>query len=85
MPRPSRLTDLARMDAVVIDTETTGLDVTQARIIEISGVRFTNGRVLADQTFDALGQPGRADPASIHGRARHHRCDGWRTRRASPT
>ena len=70
MPRPSRLTDLARMDAVVIDTETTGLDVIQARIIEISGVRFANGRVLADQTFDALVNPGvPIPPASmaVHG------------------
>jgi DNA polymerase III epsilon subunit-like protein len=54
MPRPSRLTALDRVDAVVIDTETTGLDITQARIVQISGVRLAGGRVLADQTFEAL-------------------------------
>ncbi len=70
MPRASRLTDLARMDAVVIDTETTGLDVMQVRIVQISGVRFSNGRVLTDQTFDSLVNPGVPIPpasTAIHG------------------
>ena len=70
MPRPSRLTELARMDAVVLDTETTGLDVAQARIVQISAVRVAGGRVLADQTFDALVNPGVSIPpatTAVHG------------------
>src|SRR3954469_25859752 len=70
MPRASRLTALDRMDAVVLDTETTGLDVTQARIVQISAVRIVAGRLLADQTFDALVNPGVAIPpatTAIHG------------------
>ena len=70
MARPSRLTALDRLEAVVVDTETTGLDVSQARIIQISAVRVTGGRVLTDQVFDALVQPGvRVPPAStaVHG------------------
>ncbi|HSQ00571.1 MAG TPA: exonuclease domain-containing protein [Candidatus Dormibacteraeota bacterium] len=70
MPRPSRLTALDRMDAVVLDTETTGLDVAQARIVQISAVRIAGGRVLADQTFDALVNPGVPIPpasTTVHG------------------
>ncbi|MBX3025830.1 CBS domain-containing protein [bacterium] len=70
MPRPSRLTALDRMDAVVLDTETTGLDVAQARIVQISAVRVAAGRVLAEQTFDALVNPGGPIPpasTAIHG------------------
>lgn len=70
MPRPSRLTELARMEAVVLDTETTGLDVAQARIVQISAVRVANGQVLAEQTFDALVHPGLPIPpasTAVHG------------------
>lgn len=70
MPRPSRLTELARIEAVVLDTETTGLDVAQARIVQISAVRVAGGRVLADQTFDALVDPGGPIPpatTAVHG------------------
>ena len=81
MPRPSRLTALDRMDAVVLDTETTGLDVAQARIVQISGVRVAAGRVLADQTFDALVNPGVPIPPAIYDGARHHGWDGRRRRR----
>jgi DNA polymerase-3 subunit epsilon/CBS domain-containing protein len=70
MPRPSRLTELARMEAVVLDTETTGLDVAQARLVQLSAVRIAGGRVLAEQTFDALVNPGVPIPpaaTAVHG------------------
>ncbi len=70
MPRPGRLTPLDRMDAVVLDCETTGLDVTQARIVQLSAVRIAGGRVLADEVFDALIDPGVPIPAAttaVHG------------------
>src|SRR5512143_1672913 len=73
MPRPSRLTALDRMDAVVLDTETTGLDAAAARTVQISAVRIAGGRVLADQTFDALVNPGSPIPpasTTVHGSAR---------------
>ena len=38
-------TPLIALDAVVIDTETTGLDPAKARIVELAAVRLTVGRV----------------------------------------
>ena len=58
MARVNRFTPLAEIKAVVLDTETTGLDVASARLVQISAVRFAAGRVLHDQTFDQLLQPG---------------------------
>lgn len=58
MAKVSRFTPLAQMTAVVLDTETTGLDVACARVVQISAVRFEAGRVLRDQTFDTLINPG---------------------------
>jgi len=58
MARVNRFTPLAEIKAVVLDTETTGLDVATARLVQISAVRFEAGRVLPDQVFDELVQPG---------------------------
>ena len=58
------------MDAVVLDSETTGLDVTQARIVQLSAVRVAGGRVLADEVFDVLVNPGVPIPpatTAVHG------------------
>ena len=70
MARVSRFTPLAQMKAVVLDTETTGLDVASARLLQVSAVRFADGRVLADQTFDTLINPGVPIPpraTAVHG------------------
>ncbi len=38
-------TPLIALDAVVIDTETTGLDPAKARIVEVAAVRIAGGRI----------------------------------------
>ena len=62
-------TPLIALDAVVIDTETTGLDPRNARVVEIAAVRLAHGRI--DQaTFRSLVRPGEPIPQSataIHG------------------
>jgi CBS domain-containing protein len=63
-------TPLLALDAVVFDTETTGLDPTHARLIEIGAIRLAAGRVAADERFHTLVDPGvPIPPAStrIHG------------------
>ena len=62
----SRLADLT---CVVFDTETTGLDPTADRIVQIAGVRIARGR-LTGEAFDTLVDPGRPIPprtTAIHG------------------
>jgi CBS domain-containing protein len=61
-------TPLIALDAVVIDTETTALDVRKARVVEIAVVRLTVGQV--GETFRRLIQPRVMIPAQatrIHG------------------
>jgi len=63
-------TQLAALAAVVLDTETTGLDVASDRIVALGAVKVLGGRVLADASFDLLVAPGIAIPArasAIHG------------------
>ena len=38
-------TPLIALDAVVLDTETTGLDPASARLVEVAAVRLTGGRL----------------------------------------
>jgi len=63
-------TPLAALDAVAIDSETTGLDVAQARIVQLAGVAITLGAPDPGATYDSLVDPGIPIPPSstaIHG------------------
>lgn len=61
---------LAALDAVAIDTETTGLDTARARIVQLAGVAIALGKVRSDDPFDTFVDPGEPiSPSStaIHG------------------
>src|SRR5262245_45803872 len=54
----SNATPLIALDAVVIDTETTGLDPAEARIVEVAAVHIHSGRILDGSTYSQFVQPG---------------------------
>lgn len=58
MDRTNGGAPLLSLDAVVIDTETTGLDPRKARVIELAGVRLAAGKLVADGSFRQLVRPG---------------------------
>ena len=63
-------TPLIALDAVVADTETTGLDPGKARIVEIAAVRLVTGKVDTHDPFRRLLRPGEPIPKAatrIHG------------------
>ena len=63
-------TPLLGLDAVVIDTETTGLDARTARLVQIGAVRLAGDGLREAESFDRLVNPGVPIPASaskIHG------------------
>ncbi|WP_187971012.1 DUF294 nucleotidyltransferase-like domain-containing protein [Aquibium microcysteis] len=53
----SGATPLIALDAVCADTETTGLDTTTARIVQIGAVAISGGRVRTGETFETLVDP----------------------------
>jgi CBS domain-containing protein len=70
MPIGSSATPLLALDAVVIDTETTGLNARKARIVEIALVPIVGGRLDAGAACRRLIRPDVAIPAQatrIHG------------------
>jgi CBS domain-containing protein len=61
---------LAALDAVVLDTETTGLDARSARIIQIGAVLIQGAKILPDGRLDRLIDPGIPIPPAttlVHG------------------
>ena len=63
-------TPLGALPAVVLDTETTGLDTSRDRIVEIGAVRLDPGRIGPADAFEQLVRPDVSIPAtatSIHG------------------
>lgn len=66
----SNATPLVALDAVVIDTETTGLDPSRAWIVEIAVVRVADGRVEDDAFVQSRVRPPISIPAvatGVHG------------------
>lgn len=64
------VTPLIAIDAVAFDTETTGLDVRKASIVEIGAVRIGHGSIRDGERYHSLVRPaGPIDPAAvkIHG------------------
>ncbi|WP_163266760.1 DUF294 nucleotidyltransferase-like domain-containing protein [Chelativorans alearense] len=61
---------LIALDAVAIDTETTGLDPRKARIVQLGGVAIAGGAMRPDRTFETLVDPAVPIPPEamrIHG------------------
>jgi CBS domain-containing protein len=66
----SHSTSLIALDAVALDTETTGLDARTARLVQIAALRLSGGNLLPEERFEALVNPGRPIPQSaiaVHG------------------
>jgi CBS domain-containing protein len=66
----SSVTPLVSLSAVAFDTETTGLDTSKARVIQLGAVKIRRGHVVESETFDRLINPGEPIPqisTAIHG------------------
>ena len=72
---------LLSLSAVVLDTETTGLDTARARIVQIGAVRLNHGEV-EGEGFDRLVNPGEPIPQEVRIRLfeRFYRADSSRSR-----
>jgi DNA polymerase-3 subunit epsilon/CBS domain-containing protein len=61
---------LAALPAVVLDLETTGLDVTRERVVQVGAVTMAGAKILEEPRLDQLTNPGMPIPPSatrIHG------------------
>lgn len=66
----SAATPLIALEVAVLDTETTGLDVRQDRIVQLGAVRMRGAELLPDPPFDRIVNPGRPIPpvaSRVHG------------------
>ena len=64
---------LLSLNAIAFDSETTGLDTSVARMIQLGGVRIVHGEVDATHTFQAMINPG--EPIPPASQAIHHISD----------
>lgn len=70
MSTPLPFTPLNALTLVALDTETTGLDPTKDRLVQIGAVRLTHGAEPTEEVFSTLVDPGGPIPAgstAIHG------------------
>jgi DNA polymerase-3 subunit epsilon/CBS domain-containing protein len=70
MATASYSTPLVALDAVVLDTETTGIDARTARIVQIGAVRISGTKLLAQPRYERLINPGQPIPeatVAVHG------------------
>ena len=70
MDGTSYSTPLIALNAVVLDTETTGLDARVARVVQIGALRLSGGSLQAGERFESLVKPGSAIPktaVAVHG------------------
>ena len=70
MPGTSYSTPLIGLDAVVLDTETTGLDARNARVVQIGAIRMHGPKILSDDRFERVVNPGVPIPPetiAVHG------------------
>ena len=61
---------LVSLNAIAFDLETTGLDTSRARVIQLGAVRVIHGRMVEEESFQSLINPGEAIPeanSKIHG------------------
>src|SRR5687768_3025236 len=70
MAAVTNATPLISLDAVVLDTETTGLDPRKARLIEAAAVRIASGQIETKGAFQSYVNPQEPIPAfstAVHG------------------
>lgn len=69
-PQAQNFTPLTALDAVVLDTETTGLDASRDRLVQIGALALRGAELRRDERFETLVDPGVPIPpesTSIHG------------------
>jgi CBS domain-containing protein len=69
-PVATAATPLRSLTAIALDTETTSLDIGQARILEIGAIAILNGKLVPEPHFASLVNPQAAIPSesvAIHG------------------
>ncbi|PTE07944.1 DUF294 nucleotidyltransferase-like domain-containing protein [Mesorhizobium helmanticense] len=70
MKRATGATPLIAIAAAAVDTETTGLDATKARVVQIGAIGIAHGKIVQEPRFNLLIDPGEAIPpeaSRVHG------------------